>query len=113
MVKVVEKAKGQRWMYQGNLVEILELNGCLATVKVVDEPSTRSFAVGRDDLVDLAEWRSRVASQDVEAPADLVEQVEREIRLRGVDFGRGDGPGAFPGPGVIGGASELSEGART
>lgn len=88
MVKVEEKAKGQRWMYQGNLVEIMELNGCLARVKVVDEPSTRSFAVGRDDLVDLAEWRSRVASQEVEAPTDLVEQVEREIRLRSVDFGR-------------------------
>lgn len=82
MVKVVEKAKGQRWMYQGNLVEILELNGCLARVKVVDEPSTRSFAVGRDDLVDLAEWRSRVASQDVEAPADLVRLVDMQLRAR-------------------------------
>jgi endogenous inhibitor of DNA gyrase (YacG/DUF329 family) len=87
MVKVVEKAKGQRWMYQGNLVQIVELNGCLARVKVVDEPSTRSFCVGRDELVDLRDWRALVTSQEVEAPADLVRQVDLLLRAREV-YGR-------------------------
>lgn len=88
MVKVLEKHVGQRWMYQGNLVEIVELNGCLARVKVVDESSTRSFAVGRDELVDLRDWRALVTSQEVEAPAHLVDLVDREIRWSTVDFGR-------------------------
>lgn len=87
MVKVVEKAKGQRWMYQGNLVEILELNGCLARVKVVDEPSTRSFAVGRDDLVDLEKWLETVDKGDVDAPAHLLMRVRGQVEARKI-YGR-------------------------
>lgn len=74
------------WMYQGNLVELLELNGCVARVKLVEEPNVRSFAVFVDDLVDLVEWRGRVTAQQVEAPADLVEKVDLEIRRRQVKF---------------------------
>lgn len=36
---------GDKVLYQGNLVEVVENNGCLITVKLVDEPETRPFTV--------------------------------------------------------------------
>ena len=66
-------------MYQGSPVAVVEINGCLARVKLVEEPARKPFLVGLDDLVDLSVYKARVEAGESEAPADLMEMVEAAL----------------------------------
>lgn len=75
-------ATNRLMMYQGNLVEVLEVNGCVRRVKLALEPSTKSFAVLDDALVELEQWLEQHRAGEVEGDPETLRIARMQVDLR-------------------------------